>query len=206
MLSETISLTWKKILRTNLISVIVCSAFVIYAFYLVFIARSPEEAARQSALIFPLLSVLLSSRLIRDEFEQNQIYPFLSRFPAQRLFLGKVLALIIVILLIYLVIGISAAIMIFARHNSEATLPIFNFLLCGLILSFYFTSLGILLVSRLKGAANFVVILLTEVLVIILAEKRFGLLRVLEAGQANTFTLKNLSWLILLPIRDHLNA
>ncbi|MGC8746730.1 MAG: ABC transporter ATP-binding protein [Candidatus Saccharicenans sp.] len=206
MLSETISLTWKKILRTNLIAVIICSAFVIYAFYLVFIARSPEEAARQSTLIFPLLSILLSSALIWDEFEQNQIYPFLSRFPAYRLFLGKALAIILIILFIYVAIGISATIMIFAVLDSEATFPTINFLLSGLILSLYFSSLGILLATRLKGAANFVAILLAEVLVIILAEKTFGFLKLLEAGQANTFTLKNLSWLLLLPIRDRLVA
>lgn len=204
MLSETIFLTWKKILRTNFIAVIICSAFVIYAFYLIFIADAPEEAARQSTLIFPLLSVLLSSGLIRDEFDQNQIYPFLSRFPAQRLFMGKVLAVIIIIFSIYGLLGTSAMITILAGHDFKATAQIFNCLLRGLILSFYLTSLGILLATQIKGAANFVAILLTEVLVIILAEKSFGFLKVLEAGQANAFTPKNLTWLLLLPIRDQL--
>ncbi|MBC7362831.1 MAG: ABC transporter ATP-binding protein [Candidatus Aminicenantes bacterium] len=204
MLSETIFLTWKKILRTNFIAVITCSTFVIYAFYLIFIADAPEEAARQSTLIFPLLSVLLSSGLIRDEFDQNQIYPFLSRFPARRLFMGKVLAVIIIIFSIYVLIGISAMITILAGHDFKATAQIFNCLLCGLILSFYFTSLGILLATQIKGAANFAAILLTEVLVIILAEKSFGFFKVLEARQANALTLKNITWLLLLPIRDQL--
>ncbi|MBC7364124.1 MAG: hypothetical protein H5U07_06240 [Candidatus Aminicenantes bacterium] len=86
MVSEIIKITWKKILRTNFIGLIISAAFLGYGLYLVLVAASPEEAARQSALVFPLLSVLLSSGLIREEFEQNQIYPFLSRFLANRFF------------------------------------------------------------------------------------------------------------------------
>jgi ABC-type transport system involved in multi-copper enzyme maturation permease subunit len=168
----------------------------------VFVAVSPEEAARQSALVFPLLSVLLSSGLIREEFEQNQIYPFLSRFPANRFFIGKALAVVLMIFSIYALLGISSAIMILASPAPQLSGQVFISLLRGFILAFYFTSLGILLANRLKGAANFAVILLLEVLAIILAEKSFGFLRVIESGQANNLTLKNIVWLLILPLRD----
>ena len=167
-----------------------------------FVAVSPEEAARQSALVFPLLSVLLSSGLIREEFEQNQIYPFLSRFPANRFFIGKALAVVLIIFSIYALLGISSAIMILASPDPQLSSQVFISLLRGFILTFYFTSLGILLANRLKGAANFAVILLLEVLAIILAEKSFGFLRVIESGQANNLTLKNIVWLLILPLRD----
>jgi len=204
MLAEIIKASWKKILRTNFLGLSISAAFLVYALYLVFVAVSPEEAARQSALVFPLLSVLLSSGLIREEFEQNQIYPFLSRFPANRFFIGKALAVVLIIFSIYALLGISSAIMILASPDPWLSSQVFISLLRGFILAFYFTSLGILLANRLKGAANFAVILLLEVLAIILAEKSFGFLRVIESGQANNLTLKNIVWLLILPLRDNL--
>ena len=204
MLAEIIKANWKKILRTNFLGLSISAAFLVYALYLVFVAVSPEEAARQSALVFPLLSVLLSSGLIREEFEQNQIYPFLSRFPANRFFIGKALAVVLMIFSIYALLGISSAIMILASPDPQLSGQEFISLLRGFILTFYFTSLGILLANRLKGAANFAVILLLEVLAIILAEKSFGFLRVIESGQANNLTLKNIVWLLILPLRDNL--
>ena len=206
MVSEIIKITWKKILRTNFIGLIISAAFLGYGLYLVFVAASPEEAARQAVLIFPLVSVLLSGGLIREEFEQNQIYPFLSRFLASRFFIGKALAVVLIIFSIYALLGISSAVMFLASREPRLVAQVFILLFRGFILTFYFTSLGILLANRLKGAANFAVILLVEILAIILAEKSFGFLRVIESGQANDLTLKNMFWSLVLPLRDQFRS
>ncbi len=204
MLSESISLTWKKILRTNLAGVTICSAFIVYDLYLIFFAGSAEAAAHNTFLVLPFLLVILTSGLIREEFEYNQIYPFLSRLRASYLFAGKVLAIIIIICSLYLVLAMSSGLMILTGHESESTARVFSLFLRGFVLSLYFTSLGLLLATRLKGVANFALIFFSEFLVILFAEEKFGILKMLDARQSLKFSLKNLAWLFILPIRDRL--
>lgn len=198
------ALTWKKISRTNLTGITICSALIAYDLYLIFIGGSIESAAYNSFLVLPFLLVILTSGLIREEFEYNQIYPFLSRLRASYLFAGKVLVIVIIICSIYLVLAASAAIMILAGHESEATARVFSLFLRGFVLSFYFSSLGLLLATRLKGVANFALIFFAEFIVIIFAEEKFGILKMLEARKSQAFSLKNLAWLLILPIRDRL--
>ncbi len=200
MLWEVIKITWKKIFRTNTISVIVIAAYLLYCLYLIFVARNPEEGARNMGAFFAFLAVLLSGGLVHDEFEFRQIDPFLVRVRGSSLFWGKFLAVILLIFLAYAVVGLAALAGPVIKEEWKAAGQVLRILGRGLVQAIYFGSAGFLLATWLKGIMNFAAILVVEVFALYFSEKYFEMLKYMTNGGLGKFQFKTAAWLLLAPV------
>ncbi|MCX8159756.1 MAG: ATP-binding cassette domain-containing protein [Candidatus Saccharicenans sp.] len=200
MLWEVIKVTWKKIFRTNTISVIVISAFLLYCLYLIFVARSPEEGARNLQVLFAFLAVLLSGGLVYDEFESRQIDPFLTRLTISSLFWGKFMAVVLLIFLAYVLVGLSALASLAVNGELSSFTQLLRILGRGLVQVIYFSAAGFLLATRLKGVMNFAAILVIEIFALYFSEKYFEMLKFISSGGLEKFRLKTAVWLLLAPV------
>jgi len=199
MLLEVIKVTWKKIFRTNTISVMVISAYLLYCLYLIFVTRNPEDGARSLGILFATLTVLLSGGLLRDEFETRQIDPFLSRFNISSLFWGKLMGVLILVFLAYTVVGLAALVgqAVFGEWSEAGR--ILGILGRGLVQAIYLSAAGFFLATRFRGIINFAAILLLQVLALYFSEESFKMVEFVAGGGLDKFSLKGLAWLLLVP-------
>ena len=199
MVGEIIRLTWKKIFRTNIISVVIISIYLIYSFYLTILAKSPEQGAGSMGGVFALLAVLLSGGLIRDEFESKQIEPFLVRIKISDIFWGKFLAVIILILVPSILIGAASFFGLILNNELSTTGLILKILGRGLVITIYLAAVGFFLASQLKGVMNFVAIIVIQTFALYFSEKIFRAAELAESGQLDKLSLKSALLLIFVP-------
>ena len=199
MVGEIIRLTWKKIFRTNIISVVIISIYLIYSFYLTILAKSPEQGAGSMGGVFALLAVLLSGGLIRDEFESKQIEPFLVRIKISDIFWGKFLAVIILILVPSILIGAASFFGLILNNELSTTGLILKILGRGLVITIYLAAVGFFLASQLKGVMNFVAIIVIQTFALYFSEKIFRAAELAESGQWDKLSLKSALLLIFVP-------
>ncbi len=199
MIGEVIKVTWKKILRTSQLQVTIVVAYLLYCLYLVFFARSPEAAASDMGMSFAFLSVLLSGGLIRDEFESKQIDPLVVRFQLSDLFWGKFLAVLILVLLAYILVGGASFIGLAITHDWSAAHEILRMLARGLVLTIYLSSAGFLLAGLVKGVLNFVGVLFISLVLALLFSDVFAGEELLRSGELRHLSLNNLLILAFVP-------
>ena len=199
MIGEVIKITWKKILRTSQLQVVILLAYLLYCLYLIFFARSPEQGADNMGLIFAFLSVLLSGGLIRDEFESREIDPLIVRFRISDLFWGKFLSVIILILLSYILVALACLVGLAINHEWSDAGQILKILGRHLVPTIYISSAGFFLACFLKGVMNFVSILLIEVAASYASEKFFQMSELLERSQSGRFNLATAYIQIFMP-------
>lgn len=199
MLWEVIQVSWKKIFRTNIISVIIISIYLVYCLYLAFPARFPQEAANSLGPMFSFLVILLSGGLIKDEFDSRQIDPFLTRFNISTIFWGKLTAVFLLVLLAYSVIGSACLISLVINHEWFAVGQILRIMVRGLVFAIYFSALGFFLSTRLKGVMNFAAILVIEILAMYFSEKYFNMLDFIGSQELAKFSLKGAAWILAVP-------
>ena len=199
MIGEVIKVTWKKILRTSQLQVTIVVAYLLYCLYLVFFARSPEAAASDMGMSFAFLSVLLSGGLIRDEFESKQIDPLVVRFQLSDLFWGKLLAVLILVLLAYILVGGASFIGLAITHDWSAAHEILRMLARGLVLTIYLSSAGFLLAGLVKGVLNFVGVLFISLVLALLFSDVFAGEELLRSGELRHLSLNNLLILAFVP-------
>jgi len=199
MISEVIKITWKKILRTGEIQVVILLAYLLYWLYLIFIARSPEQGAAGLGIIFALLSVLLSGGLMRDEVDLKQIDPLVVRFRISDLFWGKFLGVVSLILLAYVLVGGASLLGLAINHEWSAAGQILKILALGLSITLYLSSAGFFLASFLKGVMNFVGLLFIFTGVRLLFEELFSTVDILASGELRQLNLNSLFFLAFAP-------
>ena len=199
MIGEVIKITWKKILRTSQLQVTIVVAYLLYCLYIVFFARSPEAAASDMGMSFAFLSVLLSGGLIRDEFESKQIDPLVVRFQRSDLFWGKFLAVLILVLLAYILVGGASFIGLAITHDWSAAHEILRMLARGLVLTIYLSSAGFLLAGLVKGVLNFVGVLFISLVLALLFSDVFAGEELLRSGELRHLSLNNLLILAFVP-------
>ncbi|MDD8030379.1 MAG: ATP-binding cassette domain-containing protein [Acidobacteriota bacterium] len=199
MIFEVMKLTWKKIVRTNTIALIIVLAYLAYCLYLIIGIGSPEEGAKSMAGGFAFLAVLLSGGLIKDEFESRQIDPFLARFRISKLFWGKFFGVMSLILLAFVLVGVASLIGLAVNKEWSTAGQVLKTLGLGLVLTCYLSSVGFFLASFLKGVMNFVAIIVLEVIVLFAMEEFFGLNIFLESGQLGQLNLKSALLLTVMP-------
>lgn len=199
MIFEVMKLTWKKIVRTNTIALIMVLAYLAYCLYLIIGIGSPEEGAKSMAGGFAFLAVLLSGGLIKDEFESRQIDPFLARFRISKLFWGKFFGVMSLILLAFVLVGVASLIGLAVNKEWSTAGQVLKTLGLGLVLTCYLSSVGFFLASFLKGVMNFVAIIVLEVIVLFAMEEFFGLNIFLESGQLGQLNLKSALLLTVMP-------
>ncbi|HQO76584.1 MAG TPA: ABC transporter ATP-binding protein [Candidatus Saccharicenans sp.] len=199
MIGEVIKITWKKILRTSQLQVVILLAYLLYCLYLIFFAGSAEQGAANMGLIFAFLSVLLSGGLIRDEFESREIDPLVVRFKISDLFWGKFLSVITLILLSYILVAFACLIGLVISHEWSDAGQILKLLGRQLVPTIYICSAGFFLACLLKGVMNFVSIILIEVAASFALEKFFQMSEQLERSQPGTFNLATVYIQIFMP-------
>ncbi|HAR36739.1 MAG TPA: hypothetical protein DCR87_07555 [Acidobacteria bacterium] len=200
MLWEVIQVTWKRIFRTNIISVIMISVYLLYCLYLAILTRSPQEAARSLSPIFSFLAILLSGGLIRDEFDSRQIDPFLSRFQISSLFWGKLTAVAVLVLLAYALVGSASLASLALNQEWSAAGQILSILGRGLVVTIYLSAAGFYLATQLKGVMNFAAILVIQTFAIYCSEKYFKMLAFIESDGLAKFSLKGAAWTLVVPL------
>ena len=200
MIGEVIKVTWKKILRTSQLQVVIVLAYLLYCLYLIFFVRSPEQGADNMGLIFAFLSVLLSGGLIRDEFESREIDPLVVRFRISDLFWGKFLSVIILILLSYILVAFACLVGLAISHEWLDVSRILKILGRRLVPTIYICSAGFFLACFLKGVMNFVGIILLEVSGTFVFEKYFQMSQMLERSQLGTFNPTNVFIQTFMPV------
>ncbi|MBC7361760.1 MAG: ABC transporter ATP-binding protein [Candidatus Aminicenantes bacterium] len=141
--------------------------------------------ARYLGVIFAFLFVLLSSGLIRDEFETRQIEAFLVKVKIPDFFWGKILAILSVIFVAYFFAVVFSIIGGLVHKNLSSTQEVLKLLGKGCLITVYIASIGIYLSSQVKGAMNFVGI------VFIFSAAMYFLLKLFPAGDPST--LKEMS-------------
>ena len=199
MIGEVIKVTWKKILRTSQIQVVIVLAYLLYCLYLIFFVRSPEQGAANMGLIFSFFSVLLSGGLIRDEFESREIDPLVVRFRISDLFWGKFLSVITLILLSYILVAFACLVGLAISHEWLDVSRILKILGRQLVPTIYICSAGFFLACFLQGVMNFVGIILIEIAAIFAFEEVFQMSELLERSQLGTFNLTNAFILTFMP-------
>ncbi|MGQ9800233.1 MAG: ABC transporter ATP-binding protein [Candidatus Saccharicenans sp.] len=199
MLWEVIRVTWKKIFMTNIISVVIISAYLLYCLYLIFPARSPQDAVSSLGPIFSLLAILLSGGLIRDEFDSRQIDPFLSRFKISSLFWGKLMAVVLLVLLAYAVVGSAALVSLAVNEEWSSASQILRILGRSLVVTIYLGAAGFFLATQLKGVMNFAALLVLETLAVYFSEKFLKILAFISNEGLARFSLKGSVLLLAVP-------
>lgn len=199
MIGEVIKITWKKILRTGEIQVVILLAYLFYCLYLILIARSPEQGAASLGITFALLSVLLSGGLMRDEFDLRQIDPLVVRFRISDLFWGKFLGVVSLILLAYVLAGAASFLGLAINHEWSAAGQILKILALGLAITLYVSSAGFFLASFLKGVMNFVGLIFIFTGLRLLFEELFSVQDILATGQLRQLNLNSLFFLVFAP-------
>lgn len=200
MLWEVAKVTWKKIFRTNTISVIVIAAYLLYCLYLIFVPGNPEDGVKNMGALFAFLAVLLSGGLVHDEFESRQIDPFLSRFRISSLFWGKLLALFLLIFLAYAAVGLAALVALAINGELSSVVHLLRLIGRGLVQAIYFSAAGFFLATRFRGVINFAAILLIEVFALYFSEKYFEMLRYIASVGLDKFQWKTAAWLLVAPV------
>ncbi len=199
MLWEMVKVTWKKIFRTNTLSVIVISAYLVYCLYLIIVAGNPEEGVT-SLVIFSVLSVLLSGGLGRDEFEFRQIDPFLSRFKISSLFWGKLTGVFTLVFLAVAAVGLAALVGPVINREWPTAIRVLRISVRSLVQAVYLSAAGFFLANWLRGIMNFASILVFQLLALYYSEKYLKMLEFIAAGGLDKFSLKGAAWLLLLPL------
>lgn len=199
MLWEVIQVSWKKIFRTNIISVIIISVYLLYCLYLAFVARNPQEAANSLGPVFSLLAILLSGGLIKDEFDSRQIDPFLNRFNISTIFWGKLTAVFLLVFLAYTVMGLACVVSLVLNQEWSSVGQILRILVRGLVVTIYFSVLGFFLATRLKGVMNFAAVLVIEIFAIYWFEKYFNILDFIGSQDLAKFSPKGAVWILAVP-------
>lgn len=156
MVNEVMKLTWKKILETNIVSLTIISVYYFFCLYLLTSTKNPERGANYLGTIFAFLFVLLSSGLIRDEFETRQIEAFLVKVRILDFFWGKILAILSIIFVAYFFAGVLSIIAGLFHKDLSSTKEVLKLIGKGCLITVYITSIGFYLCSQVKGAMNFV--------------------------------------------------
>lgn len=199
MLWEMVKVTWKKIFRTNTLSVVVISAYLVYCLYLIIVAGNPEEGVT-SLVIFSVLAVLLSGGLGRDEFEFRQIDPFLSRFKISSLFWGKLTGVFTLVFLAVAAVGLAALVGPVINREWPTAIRVLRISARSLVQAVYLSAAGFFLANWLRGIMNFASILVFQLLALYYSEKYLKMLEFIAAGGLDKFSLKGAAWLLLLPL------
>lgn len=200
MLWEIIGLTWKKIFRTNWLSVVFAGFIYFFFLYLIFAEGYPEQAVRNLGILFPLVAVLLSSGLGRDEFDSRQIEPFLSRVKISTFFWGKFLG-VLSLLSVALLTGLMTALVSLAIHKLLwAVGDILRTFIVNLPAALYITVLGFFLAMLLKGVQNFAAMILIMFVTIVSVGFVFRAEHLLETENIIKLSWESVLLLLFLPV------
>ncbi len=199
MLLESIKITWKKILRTNRVSLVLVGFLYLSFLYLMFAEGYPEAGLQNLLSFFPMMAVLLSSGLVRDEFESRQIDPFISRVKAPAMFWGKFLGYSLIIFGALLLGLLLSFLFLAIRGQWWAAPDILRIFLLRLPVALYFIVVGFFLAALLKGVMNFAALFLIYFGTIITVGLLFRAEWLLEAASIIKFRWENVVLLLLLP-------